>query len=345
MSTAEISLPAGGVAWIVKLGVRAGGDRETLLAQAGLRPNDFQASDSRIPRQQSLALWRAICPLVKDPTLPVRYGQEVRPEALGVLGYLIQHAGTLGDLLELIHRYQKLTHSGAPIRLDRSQNRVSMGQRLLPEEVGLRYPAEFLISNFVALVRSAVGEMWSPCEVFFQHAEVPWVEASQRVFRCPVRFGEYDSGVLIDMRDLELRLPGSDPHLRGYLQATAERYLEQPPPRTYWISRTLRALADSDTGSEPDLEAISQKLGTSPRSLQRHLRDEGASYRKLFDQIRIGRAQSLLTRGELSVSEVADRLGYADPTAFTRAFRRRVGEPPSAFQQSCLMSSSNKHSS
>jgi AraC-like DNA-binding protein len=66
-----------------------------------------------------------------------------------------------------------------------------------------------------------------------------------------------------------------------------------------------------------------------PRSLQRRLREGGTSYRELVDTIRHQRAIDLMRRG-LSIGVVAEHLGFSEPRAFRRAFRRWTGLVPSA---------------
>ncbi len=92
----------------------------------------------------------------------------------------------------------------------------------------------------------------------------------------------------------------------------------------------VRALLFSAQGLR-DVEAVARALGMSSRTLKRRLAGEDTSYSALLDQERRARAEALLTHGTLSVKEVAAALGYADTAAFTHAFTRWTGEPPSEF--------------
>lgn len=328
----ESSLPAGGVSWIVSLGEQAGATREALLASVGLDEERLRSPDVRIPRTYSVALWRAIAAVLRDPTLPVRFGQAVRPDALGVLGYLLQHASSLRELIDLIHRFQELTQSKAPIRLQRSGDTVEIAQRLMSEEVRLRYPPEFVISSFTAIIRNAIGESWSPQAVFLQHRKVPWASVCRQVFRCPVHFSASDSGLVIAAADLNLPIGAHDPHLRSYLVETAARRLQASEVRPRWTARVLAQLANSDVGQEPGLTTMSRRLAMGSRTLQRRLRQEGTRYSELVDGVRIGRSKRLLTDSDLRIGEIATRLGYSDTAAFSRAFRRWVGMAPKAWR-------------
>lgn len=335
----QSSLPAGGVAWILRLGVAAGGNEAALLAQSGLRVELLSRPDARVPRAHSLALWRAIVELLEDPTLPVRYGQGVRPESLGVLGYLIWHCETVGELFRTVEQFQRLTLSEAPIAVWRSDGGLSIGQKLYPEEVALRHPPEFMVSSFTAMIRARLGDSWSPVEAFFQHGRVPWVSTIRRVFRCPIRFEAPCSGITLHSSDEALPLRDRDPHLHTYLRQLTESLLESMPKRPPWTSAVMRRLAAAELAELPDLESMGRTLGMSGRTLQRRLCGEGRRYGELLEGLRIDHAKRFLVAGSCSVTEIADHLGYAGVDTFSRAFRRWTGQSPLSWRKQVAESS------
>jgi AraC-like DNA-binding protein len=68
------------------------------------------------------------------------------------------------------------------------------------------------------------------------------------------------------------------------------------------------------------------------RTLHRKLADEQTSFRSLLDEVRGSLAEELLASPGLSVKEIAERLGYAEPSSFIHAFKRWKGVPPRAFR-------------
>jgi AraC-like DNA-binding protein len=82
----------------------------------------------------------------------------------------------------------------------------------------------------------------------------------------------------------------------------------------------------------PSLDRVASTLGVSARTLQRQLREEGTSFAGVLTELRREMAPALLRDGRLAVSEVAFLLGYEDPSAFQRAFRRWFGRSPRAFR-------------
>ena len=84
---------------------------------------------------------------------------------------------------------------------------------------------------------------------------------------------------------------------------------------------------------KPSLQRTAEMVGASVRTLQRRLDALGVTYRALVSELQIEEASRLLRRSGLDVRLIAASLGYADATAFSRAFRRQVGQTPKEFRQ------------
>jgi AraC-like DNA-binding protein len=78
---------------------------------------------------------------------------------------------------------------------------------------------------------------------------------------------------------------------------------------------------------------VARTLSTSARSLQRRLAAAGTSYQQLLDLARKEAAERHLTESLLSIGEIAYLLGYSEPAAFNRAFKRWHKDTPQAFRQ------------
>ena len=100
------------------------------------------------------------------------------------------------------------------------------------------------------------------------------------------------------------------------------------------IPKTIKAYANVCCSVEPaqiniaPRNEIAKQLATSERSLARRLKAEGTSYNTLFAHVQAERARNFLRNQSLSVSEIAYRLGYTEPAAFSRAFSTWTGISP-----------------
>jgi AraC-like DNA-binding protein len=99
--------------------------------------------------------------------------------------------------------------------------------------------------------------------------------------------------------------------------------------------RVRRILADAlaDGEGQATLAAVADKLHMSERSLQRRLADEGLKFDALLDELRRELAVRYLQDRKVAIAEVAYLLGYSEPSAFHRAFKRWTGKTPSELRQ------------
>jgi len=116
------------------------------------------------------------------------------------------------------------------------------------------------------------------------------------------------------------------------LSTLAERYAafaaaEGPRPSPL-DSRLREVLRDRLPSGVPSIGVVARALGTSGRTLQRRLAEEGLSFQGVIDGLRADLARAYVRTARLSVSELAARLGYAQPSAFVRAFKRWTGSTP-----------------
>jgi AraC-like DNA-binding protein len=93
------------------------------------------------------------------------------------------------------------------------------------------------------------------------------------------------------------------------------------------------AIQDRLTGQRPSIDAISQVLHVSPRTLQRRLQESGSSFQRVLDEARHHMARYYLSNSALELNEAAYLLGFEDPNSFGRAFRAWEGMPPSNWRE------------
>jgi AraC-like DNA-binding protein len=114
----------------------------------------------------------------------------------------------------------------------------------------------------------------------------------------------------------------------GVLIEHADLLLARLPRGPELVERTRRAIGERLRGGDPSLESVARELGMSERSLQRHRRDVGSSFNALADEVRQATAHLYLEQPDMALAEVGYLLGFADQSAFNRAFKRWTGCTP-----------------
>ena len=138
--------------------------------------------------------------------------------------------------------------------------------------------------------------------------------------------------MVLDEAALGLAHPGSDPQLCELLEHHAQQQLRRLPGAEDFSAEVRRVLGATLRRGDARISAVAKELAMSGRSLQRRLNAEGSSFREELDRVRSELAVRLLSEGEADVREVAYLLGFSEPSAFHRAFKRWTGTTPAAYR-------------
>jgi len=83
----------------------------------------------------------------------------------------------------------------------------------------------------------------------------------------------------------------------------------------------------------PRKEIVAKRLGLTERTLQRRLQQFDCSYQQILDEVRLDQAKELLTQTELSIQDIAAKLGFSEPRSFHRSFKNWLGITPGDFRE------------
>jgi AraC-like DNA-binding protein len=295
------------------------------------RPDvDLSQRDRRVPVHLDDAIWQAADRALGDDDLGVHLAESgVSAASFGVVGYLVRASRDVGEALARAQQFHRLVKDRGRLEIVATASGATVIDAPdVDRAVWPRAIAELSIANYVHLARAWTGVRIVPREVRFQHARPRDTRELERFFGCRLRFDQRDNALVLARDVLALPFTTSEPALGTYLQAAAAARLEQLPAPSL-VDEVRGAIDDELRHGDVDIERVARRVGVTPRSLQRRLRDEGTSYRELVDTIRHKRAVDLLQRG-VPFSDIAERLGFSEARAFRRAFRRWTGLVPSA---------------
>jgi AraC-like DNA-binding protein len=97
-------------------------------------------------------------------------------------------------------------------------------------------------------------------------------------------------------------------------------------------SQVHQRLRNSDYSEWPTLQDFALEQHLSPSTFRRKLEREGCSYQEIKDEVRRGVAFEQLRQSKASISDIAERLGFQEPSAFHRAFKKWTGESPGRYR-------------
>ncbi len=333
-STVSVTLTRSMMRYAVARGARL----EELCAAAGIEPSLLARPDERISGEQSLRAWNAAVRATGDDDFGLHLGELSQPASLGLVGFSMISAPDLGGALERLARYTNLLTNGVrgtitrhhtEARFDLEANR-NVANFLLESP---RQHIECTLSAFLALAASLTGRPLPVTEVWFQHVEPPSTLEHRRIFRSPVRFSREVNRVAFAVEALGWPLADANPGLLTAFDARAEGAIRKLDHSDSWSERVEQAVMENLRGMVPGLDDIARGLGVSGRKLQRHLQEEGTGFRERLDCARHELALRYLRRGEVPVAEISYILGFAEPSAFHRSFKRWTGSTPGSVRE------------
>jgi AraC-like DNA-binding protein len=317
----------GAAAALLPLLARQGVDGRALLSEVGLPVSVFDDPDNVVPFAAVCRFARLAAERTGLADVGLRACLETGLAALGTLGYLVANSETVAQGLAALEAFLYVHDQGATPVVAREGARAFLGYEALePSLPGADQVTFGALAIATNLLRQLCGRDFRLAEVAIRYAAPPDVSLFRSFFDAPVRFDAERTAIAFDARWLGRPVPDADPYLRRVLSERIRVEMARTGETTDdRIRRVLRSLVAGGRFSVDDLAAA---FGVNRRTLARRLGERGTSFRELLDDTRHGEAQRLLDSSSATIAEIAARLGYSDPTAFTRAFRRWAGTSP-----------------
>jgi AraC-like DNA-binding protein len=299
-----------------------------LLADAGIRRADLDDPDAWIPCS---VLDRVVCSALEQrrtTNLGARLAAVTPIGTYPLLDYLVVTQDSVGAGLAQLARYFHLTGAPTELVLSEDEDPIRVAVHRAPQP----FTAEFISSLMVHHLRNETQGRLRVAFVSLMH-QPDDVTDLERQLGCAVQAPASWNGVAFPRDMWRLPLRRREPALRRVLEGHARELSARAPATVDSVSARVRAVLAARLGrGEPSVAAVARQLAVAPRTLQRRLAAEGVSYQQLVDVTRRETAQRLLTDASLAVAEIAYLLGFSEPSAFHRAFKRWVGVTPQEYR-------------
>jgi AraC-like DNA-binding protein len=329
--------------WIARAAFERASERlnvEPLLKQAGLSLQQINSSDARIGARNQIRFLELVAHELPDEFLGLRLAQHFDLRELGLLYYVQASSETLGDAMRRVARYCAIHNEGVNITYRHSKE-ISM----TCEYVGVartadRHQMEFFIATLVRLCRQLTGRHLGPSRIRLVHRRSELAPEFKTLFGCEIEFGSDIDEVAYPAPCARLPVVDADPYLNSLLIKYCDEALSMRRVKsTAWRLSVENAIAPLLPHGQARIAEIAQRLGVSPRTLERRLACEGMTFSRVLDELRFDLARRYLQEQDLPISEVAWLLGYRETSAFNHAFKRWTGKTPKqAHSESTIVS-------
>lgn len=319
---------------IVDAASAAGVSSQELYRAVRLDPSLLDDADNRIPYAQIVSLYEAAARLTGDAAFGLHLSELTSAKVFDLLGYVLMNSPTLGEAVGRIVRYHSIWTDGAGYNLEVGDGLARLSYHYVNLDPDFcRHDCEMTLAITLRFARLATGLDWTPLEVTFEHSEPADTAEHRRIFRSPIHFSRAVNQLVFEQSLLDLPIVEADSALCAVLDRHAEQLLTRFKRRGGLADEVRSLLFEALKGGDVSLEAISQRLGTSPRTLQRKLKEEGTTHQDILDEIRRDLSKRYLSEPQMAICEVAYLLGFSEPSAFHRAFRRWTGITPREYRR------------
>jgi len=323
----DLTIAASGVRALMDLAVCRGASRSALTERSGIDPTELEDRDNRIPFVRYVALMKAGQDLCNDPALALHFGESVDSSEIGFTHQI--GASSMAEAFTVVNRYARLSvevdeGSGDRYVLSRIGGRLWLiDTRRNPNDFPELTESSF--ARMICTMRQLGGEKSMLKAVHVTHPAPEYRAEYDRIFRVPVVFESDKNALLVDEAMLSYKPPTPPAYASEVLTAHAEQLLEKLDSSKSTRGRVERLLMPSLKSGDASMKTIAGKLGVSRQTLFRKLKLEGVTFEKVLDELRHRLALDYLSAKKMSVNQTAYLVGFSDPAAFSRAFKRWTG--------------------
>jgi AraC-like DNA-binding protein len=273
-------------------------------------------------------LWQAIFELSADPVWPTRLALAIPFGAFGLLDYHASSTATVGACLSALAESFRHVATNASLAIKHGRGDTWIEVVNTPVFEGSVVTDEFTVATLIGRLRQLARGPVPITDVALTRLDV--VDEHRKLLGTRVFGGAHRAAIHFARGALEVPLARPDPALRAL---TADWAARMRPPSMNDLAAQVRARILTLGPKAARAASVARSVGLSERTLVRRLEVEGTSFRAALGEVRRIEAERLLATTAMPLAEIADVLGYADQTTWTRAFTREHDRSPGEFRR------------
>lgn len=334
---AQETVSAGYAKAMFDFAVSQGTAEDQLIELTNFELADFDDLDKRLLMSDYIILVRTAQKLTNDAALVLHFCEHTNIEKFTIVGLICGSVPTMADALKQLNRF---SHLVAETDLAMKDQRF----QLQPDEKGLWLEDKRTNPNhFYELTEATFGRFAVEFNRYFAgqpfllalhvtHAKPSYAAEYERLFNVPIHYDSPKNAMLVDPRWLSVEISPTTEYAFGILSQHAEKLLQQLKNSTSVKGKVESLLLPKLHTGDANMQWVAQEMAITRQTLYRKLKSENTSFEILFDELRHKMAVHYLNGKKASVNETAYLIGFADPSSFSKAFKRWTGSSPKGFK-------------
>lgn len=312
--------------------VRRGATLESVCQAIGISPETLESPEAIANLDQCIKVWEQALHYSGDPFLGLRLGEATSPGLVGMVGYFMESSPDLCTAFRNLVEFKRLFDS-APSWVETKEEAFlyhmdpdPLWKELSPETA--RHVFDHGLSAILNFIKLLTGKAIYPARVVSPFPRPADTQEYLRVLKTEPLFGQPNAFIEFRLRDMHAPLIGHNPVLNSVFKNLLEEALAKTTAGPSISGEVRRAVLQKFSSVIPQLAEVAELLHVTPRTLQRRLKEEGATFQGIVESVKSELAIGLLGKPGLTVSEIAWKLGYVEPNVFRRAFKKWTGKSP-----------------
>lgn len=306
----------------------------------GLKYENITDQEIRINFLHWQKLWVHAIDSIDDKSFAIKLGQKVLSKYITIVGAVCETCPTLRESFEQIERFNRLTCSNISIRV------VEFGESNQYSKIIItlcdlgkieKHILEWYFTRYVVGMREKVRYRAEFIALKFKHQKPSYYDVYKTVFKVPMEFSCDSNEIILKSSFLDKPLKTSQPFLLELFKKEATALLDAIKSDSVLVNGVKELIIKNLYTGKADIEHISHQLNMSRQTLFRSLKKEGIVFKTLLNKVREEMAKKYLCEHKkFTVNEIAYLLGYSEPSAFNRAFKKWTGITPYQFAEKAL---------
>jgi AraC-like DNA-binding protein len=301
-----------------------GADFQALCKRINLPPEAMNEADKLIPWETAPYLWDDVIEMTGDELIGLHIGEDARPN-FGMLGHLMQTCRTVKEAIESVVSFNSIFSTIFRYSVDYEENKAHfcfepgpLFRKKYP--VSARQSVEMSMSATLRILHTLTGRKIYPVSASLAYPKRQVAEYL-RVLRTEVIFNAPQCCLTFSKKDFDTPIISYDQSLYTLFYSLLLKKQKSQTLRKSFAEEVRQVLLVDFKGEIPPIERVAARFCLNIRTFQRRLAAENSSYRIVCQELRKELALAMMESSRTKVCEVAEILGYADPTTFRRAFK------------------------
>ncbi len=297
---------------------------------------------ARLPVSDILYYWSKAIEITQCPTLGLDAGLHIHPSDYGIMSHVWMNCETLREAAQLTIQYKHLMNNAFQAKITQTKKGYTTYSVDFPG-VSLQLSSILIEMNFASILH--MGQFLTERtkkdqvkleEVHFKHTPNAASSIYEEALGCSVKFEQDSNNIVFQDQTLDLPIHSPNRDLRDTMVKMVDKLVTIELGAIRLADRVCAYIEQNLSQGIPEAETAAKHFGFSLSTFKRHLQGERTNYLELSNKVRKDITLKMIVQADISLGEIAFLLGFANVSAFHRAFKRWFQQTPNQYRKQHL---------